>query len=153
YLKPALKRSNVSLVTGAFVRRVLFEGRRAVGVEFERGGQIETARASAEVILSASSINSPRLLLLSGVGDGAELSALGIPVVADRPGVGRNLQDHLELYIQQACTQPITLYKHWNPFSKAVIGAQWLFTGTGLGASNHFEACAFIRSRAGVKYP
>src|SRR5690606_18083656 len=92
-------------------------------------------------------------LLLSGVGDGAELSALGIPVVADRPGVGRNLQDHLELYIQQACTQPITLYKHWNPFSKAVIGAQWLFTGTGLGASNHFEACAFIRSRAGVKYP
>jgi len=153
YLKPALKRDNVRLLTGVTARRILFDGTRAIGVDYARGGRIETAQASAEVIVAASAINSPRLLMLSGIGDAAALSRLGIDVVAHRPGVGQNLQDHLELYIQQACTQPITLYRHWNPVSKALIGAQWLFTGTGLGASNHFEACAFIRSRAGVEYP
>ena len=153
YLRPALKRPNIHLFTGVTVTRVLFEGTRATGVEFRRGGRLERVSASAEVILAASSINSPKILMLSGIGDGAALSALGLPVLANRPGVGANLQDHLELYIQQACTQPITLYKHWNLISKAMIGAQWLFTGTGLGASNHFEACAFIRSRAGIEYP
>ena len=153
YLRPALKRSNIHLFTGVTVTRVLFEGTRATGVEFRRGGRLERVSASAEVILAASSINSPKILMLSGIGDGAALSALGLPVLANRPGVGANLQDHLELYIQQACTQPITLYKHWNLISKAMIGAQWLFTGTGLGASNHFEACAFIRSHAGIEYP
>ncbi|MBB98119.1 MAG: choline dehydrogenase [Rhodobacteraceae bacterium] len=153
YLKPALKRANVRLLTGVNARRIVIENGRATGVEFTRGNGVETAQASAEVIVAASAINSPRLLMLSGIGDGAALSELGIETVAHRPGVGQNLQDHLELYIQQTCTQPITLYKHWNLVSKALIGAQWLFTGTGLGASNHFEACAFIRSRAGIEYP
>jgi choline dehydrogenase len=153
YLKPALKRANVTLLTGVNARRIVIENGRATGVEFTRGNGIETAHASAEVIVAASAINSPRLLMLSGIGNGEALSELGIETVAHRPGVGQNLQDHLELYLQQTCTQPITLYKHWNLVSKALIGAQWLFTGTGLGASNHFEACAFIRSRAGIEYP
>ncbi|WP_420335727.1 choline dehydrogenase [Roseibium sp.] len=153
YLKPALKRGNLDLIKGALVRKVLIENNRAVGVEFETGGEIREARATREVILAASSINSPKILMLSGIGPAAQLSELGIDVVADRPGVGANLQDHLELYIQQACSQPITLYKHWNLFSKAMIGAQWLFFKNGLGASNQFESCAFIRSKAGVKYP
>ncbi len=101
------------------------------------------------MILAASSINSPKLLMLSGIGPAAHLAEHGIEVVADRPGVGANLQDHLELYMQYAARQPITLYKHWNLWGKARIGAQWLFTGPGLGASNQFEACGFIRSRAG----
>jgi len=153
YLKPALKRGNLTLIKGALVRKVLIENNRAVGVEFETGGEIREAKAEREVILSASSINSPKILMLSGIGPADQLSDLGIDVVADRPGVGANLQDHLELYIQQACIQPITLYKHWNLFSKALIGAQWLFFKNGLGASNQFESCAFIRTKAGVKYP
>lgn len=152
YLKPSLKRQNLDLIK-CFARRVVIEEGRATGVEIERGGKIEVVKARREVILAASSINSPKLLMLSGVGPAAHLAEHGIEVVADRPGVGQNLQDHLELYIQQACIQPITLYKHWNLFSKAVIGAQWLFTKTGLGASNQFESAAFLRSRPGVEYP
>ena len=152
YLKPALKRPNIDLIQ-CFVRRIIIEDGAATGVEIERGGQIETVWASREIILAASSINSPKILMLSGIGEGTKLRELGIEVVADRPGVGGNLQDHLELYIQQACTQPITLFKHWNLFSKALIGAQWLFFKTGLGASNQFESAAFIRSKAGVEYP
>ncbi|MDH5555767.1 MAG: choline dehydrogenase [Alphaproteobacteria bacterium] len=152
YLKTALKRPNASLQRG-LVRRVLFEGKRAVGVEYERGGRIETVRARREVIIAASSINSPKLLKLSGIGPAAELKQHGIEIVADRPGVGENLQDHLELYMQMECTQPITLYKHLNLFSKAMIGAQWLFFRKGHGTTNHFESAAFIRSKAGVKYP
>ncbi|GGB53397.1 oxygen-dependent choline dehydrogenase [Roseibium aquae] len=153
YLKPALKRPNVELIKGALARRILIENKRATGVEYELGGEIIEAKAAREVILAASSINSPKILMQSGIGPADHLAEHGIDVVADRPGVGRNLQDHLELYIQQACSQPITLYKHWNPISKALIGAQWLFFKTGLGASNQFESCAFIRSKAGVKYP
>jgi choline dehydrogenase len=152
YLKPALKRSNVSLHRG-LARRVVFEGRRAIGVEYQRGGRIETARARREVILAASSINSPKLLKLSGIGAAADLRRHGIEVVADRPGVGANLQDHLELYLQMECLQPITLYRHLNIVSKALIGAQWLFLRSGHGATNHFESAAFVRSAAGVKYP
>ncbi|WP_236898183.1 choline dehydrogenase [Devosia sp. SL43] len=152
YLKPALKRPNLQLVK-CFARKVVIQNGRAVGVEIERGGQIEVVRAKREVIVAASSINSPKILLLSGIGAGAELAEHGIPVVADRAGVGANLQDHMELYIQQASIQPITLYKYWNLFGKALIGAQWLFFKNGLGASNQFESAAFIRSKAGVKYP
>jgi len=152
YLKPALKRPNLTLLK-CLARRIVIEQGRAVGVEIERGGQVEVVRARREVIVAASSINSPKLLLLSGIGPAAQLAAHGIPLVADRPGVGANLQDHMELYIQQASTQPITLYKHWNLLGKALIGAQWLFFKNGLGASNQFESAAFIRSRAGVKYP
>jgi len=153
YLKPALKRGNVELVKGALARKILFDAKRATGVEYEVGGEIIEAKAAREVILAASSINSPKILMQSGIGPAVHLAEHGIEVVADRAGVGQNLQDHLELYIQQACSQPITLYKHWNPISKALIGAQWLFFKKGLGASNQFESCAFIRSKAGVKYP
>jgi choline dehydrogenase len=152
YLRPALKRGNVELVR-AFARKVVIENGRAVGVEVTRGGQTEVIRAASEVIVAASSINSPKLLLLSGIGPAAELAAHGIAVVADRPGVGKNLQDHLEIYMQYSSKQPVTLYKYWNLWGKAIVGAQWLFTKTGLGASNQFEACAFIRTREGIEYP
>ncbi len=152
YLRPALKRKNVNLVKG-FARKVVIENHRAVGVEVELRKQIQIVRAKREIILAASSINSPKLLMLSGIGPAAHLKANGIDVVADRPGVGQNLQDHLELYIQQESIQPITLHSVLNPFSKALIGAEWLFFKTGLGATNHFEAAAFVRSKAGVDYP
>ena len=152
YLRPALKRRNVSLVKG-FARRVIVENQRAVGVEIEAHKQIQIVRARREVIVAASSINSPKILMLSGIGPAEHLRENGIAVVADRPGVGRNLQDHMELYIQQESLLPITLNSVLNPFSKALIGAQWLFFKSGLGATNHFEAAAFVRSRAGVDYP
>ncbi|MEZ5913955.1 MAG: choline dehydrogenase, partial [Paracoccaceae bacterium] len=152
YLRPALKRENCTLIR-AFARRVVIEDGRATGVEVSRGGRVEVIRARREVILAASSINSPKLLMLSGIGPAAHLAEHGIPLVADRPGVGQNLQDHLEVYFQIASKQPITLYRYWNLFWKGVIGAQWLVTKTGLGASNNFESCGFIRSRAGVEYP
>ncbi len=152
YLRPAMKAGNVSLIR-AFARRVVIENGRAVGVEVERGGQIEVIRAAEEVIVSASSINSPKILMLSGIGDAAHLAEHQIPLVAHRPGVGANLQDHLEIYMQFQSRQPITLYKYWNLWGKALIGAQWLLTRKGLGASNQFEACGFIRSAAGVEYP
>lgn len=152
YLKPARKTGNVQVIR-AFARKVVTEQGRATGVEVERGGQIEVVRADVEVILAASSINTPKLLMLSGIGAAAHLKEHGIAVVADRPGVGANLQDHLEIYMQFASKLPITLYKYWNLWGKAIIGAQWLFTGKGLGASNQFESCAFIRSDKGVDYP
>lgn len=152
YLKPALKRENCSLIR-AMAQKVVFDEGRAIGVEIKRGDQLETVRANREVIIAASSINTPKLLMLSGIGPSEHLSEHGIGVVADRPGVGQNLQDHLELYMQMAASQPITLYKYWNLWGKALIGAQWLFTRKGMGASNQFESAAFIRSKAGVSYP
>ncbi|MCK4204534.1 choline dehydrogenase [Brucella pituitosa] len=152
YLKPALKRPNVKLVKG-LARKIVLEGKRAVGVEIEAGRTFSTIRARREVIIAASSINSPKLLMLSGIGPATQLKEHGIDVVADRPGVGQNLQDHLEVYIQQECTQPITLYSKLNLFSKAMIGAQWLFFKSGDGATNHFESAAFVRSKAGIEYP
>ncbi|KAA8610131.1 choline dehydrogenase [Salipiger aestuarii] len=152
YLRPALKRENCNLIR-AFARRIIIENGRATGVEVERGGKIEVIGALAEVILAASSLNSPKLLMLSGIGPGAELAQHGIDVVADRAGVGKNLQDHLELYIQAAASQPVSLYKYWNLRGKAYVGARWLLNRTGPGASNQFESAAFIRSRAGVEYP
>ncbi|NBR52202.1 MAG: choline dehydrogenase [Rhodobacteraceae bacterium] len=152
YLRPAMKTGNCTLIR-AFARRVVIEEGRATGVEVERGGKIEVIGAGREVIVAASSINSPKILMLSGIGPAAHLKEHGIDVIADRPGVGQNLQDHLELYIQQAATQPVSLFKYWNLWSKAIIGARWLFTKTGLGASNQFESAAFVRSKAGVEYP
>ena len=153
YLKPALQRRNLKLKAHAHVRRVIIERGRATGVEYETGGAARRVRARREVILAASSINSPKLLMLSGIGPGEHLREHDIEVVADRPGVGANLQDHLEIYLQVKCRQPITLYRHWNLFSKALIGLRWLLFRDGLGATNHFESCGFIRSRAGVQYP
>jgi choline dehydrogenase len=152
YLKPALKRDNCTLIRG-MARKVVIKDGRATGVEIKRGRKVEVISAKREVILAASSLNSPKLLMLSGIGPAEHLAEHGIEVVADRPGVGQNLQDHLEVYMQFASKQPITLYKYWNLFGKAMIGAQWLFTKTGLGASNQFESAAFIRSREGIEYP
>ncbi|WP_456303601.1 GMC family oxidoreductase N-terminal domain-containing protein [Acetobacter papayae] len=153
YLRPALSRKNLSLETHARVMRLVFEGRRAVGVVYRQGNQEFTVRARREVILSGGSINSPQLLKLSGIGPAQELREHGISVLADRPGVGENLQDHLEFYFQVACTQPITLYSAMGPLAKLGIGLRWLARKDGLGASNHFESCGFIRSRAGIEYP
>lgn len=155
YLKPALRRPNVRLRSRVTTTRIVFEGRRAAGVAFRaRPGGAETiVRAKREVVLAAGSINSPVLLMLSGVGPGADLARLGIPVVADRPGVGQNLQDHMEFYFQVECREPITLYSAMSPLAKARIGLRWLLRRDGLGATNHFESCGFIRSRAGVKWP
>ena len=150
YLRPAQATGRVRVVRGE-VARVRFDAEnRATGVELLGGRAL---RARAEVILAASSINTPKLLMLSGIGPGAHLAEHGIALRADRPGVGQNLQDHLELYLQYAARQPVTLYKYWNLPGKAWVGAQWLFARRGPGASNQFEACAFIRSRAGIDYP
>ncbi|MFY9211519.1 MAG: choline dehydrogenase [Aestuariivita sp.] len=149
YLRPALKSAHCDLVRG-LVERVVIEEGRAKGVALA-GGQIIHARR--DVIIAASAINSPKILMLSGIGPAAHLAEHGIRLIADRPGVGGNLQDHLEMYVQYSSLQPITLYKHWNWVSKALIGAQWLLTKKGFGASNQFESCGFIRSRAGVEYP
>jgi choline dehydrogenase len=153
YLRPAMKRPNLEVRTKIAVSRVVFDGRRAVGVAYRRGAGEHVVHARREVILAGGSINSPQLLKLSGVGPGEELRAHGIDVVHDAPAVGENLQDHLEFYFQMACKQPITLYGAMNPFAKALIGLRWLLRHDGLGATNHFETCGFIRSRAGEKYP
>ncbi|WP_407493596.1 choline dehydrogenase [Pseudooceanicola sp. MF1-13] len=152
YLKPALQRDTCDLIR-ALARRVVMQDGRAVGVEVERGGRVEVVTARKEVILAASSINSPKLLMLSGIGPAAHLSEHGIDVVADRAGVGQNLQDHLELYVQAAASQPVSLYKYWNLLGKAYVGARWLMNRSGPGASNQFESAAFVRSHAGVDYP
>lgn len=152
YLRPALRRKNCILVRG-LAQKIVIENGRAIGVQIEKAGQAETIHAKEEVIVSASSINSPKLLMLSGIGPAQELAKHGIDVIADRPGVGQNLQDHLEMYIQMTAIKPVSLYKYWNLFMKGLIGAQWLFTKTGIGASNQFESAAFIRSQAGVEYP
>jgi choline dehydrogenase len=152
YLRPALKRGNVRLVRGE-ASRVHFSGARAIGVEIGTAGNARLVRAHREVVIAASAINSPKLLLLSGIGPAEELLAHGIAVKADRPGVGRNLQDHLEVYVQYECLQPITLNAKFGLLSKARVGAEWLFLKRGDGATNHFEAGAFVRSRAGVDYP
>ncbi|KJZ19728.1 choline dehydrogenase [Loktanella sp. S4079] len=152
YLRPALKRPNCN-ITRAFARRIVIENGRAIGVEISRGSKIEVIKANVEVIVAASSLNSPKLLMLSGIGPADHLAEHGIEVVADRPGVGQNLQDHLELYIQQAATKPVTLFSYWNLRGKAKIGLEWLLWKTGLGSSNQFESAGFIRSDKGVDYP
>jgi len=153
YLRPAMKRQNLKVETRALASQVVFEGRRAVGVRYTQGGTERVVRARREVIVSAGSIASPQLLKLSGVGPGAELQQLGIPVVHDLPGVGENLQDHLEFYFQVACKEPVTLYSVMNPFAKLKLGVEWVLFKSGLGATNHFETCGFLRSRAGIPYP
>ncbi|WP_412507602.1 choline dehydrogenase [Roseovarius sp. SYSU LYC5161] len=152
YLRPALGAGGCTLLRGLVTRVVIEEG-RAVGVEARTGGRRQVIRAREEVILAASAINSPKLLMLSGIGPAAHLAEHGIDVVADRPGVGANLQDHLELYIQMAASQPVSLFRYWNLAGKAWVGLQWLLGKRGPGASNQFESCGFIRSAAGVEYP
>jgi choline dehydrogenase len=148
YLHPVRKRENLEVRCRQLVTRVLFEGDRAVGVE--AGGKVERAR---EVVLCGGAINSPQLLQLSGVGNAAELSALGVQVVADLPGVGENMQDHLEVYVQHACTQPVSMQPATRWRNRPMVGARWLFLRSGPGATNHFEAGGFIRSNDELAYP
>lgn len=153
YLRRALKRSNLTLLTGIVAHKVLLEGKTAYGVEYEKSGQIVQVYADQEVILSAGPIGSVQLLQLSGIGDRATLKHAGVELKHELPGVGENLQDHLEVYFQYECKQPITLNSKLGLVSKGLIGAEWLLKRTGLGATNHFESCAFIRSRKGLKWP
>jgi choline dehydrogenase len=148
YLHPVMKRPNLEVRTRAFVSRIVFEGERAVGVEV--GGDVVRAR---EVILCGGAINSPQLLQLSGVGNAAELASLGIRVVADLPDVGEHLQDHLEVYVQHECTQPVSMQPALKWRNRPMVGAKWLFGRRGPGATNHFEAGGFIRSNDEVAYP
>lgn len=149
YLEPVLERPNLEIRDRTMIARILFDGTRAVGVQTAGGDVIH----AGEVILCAGAFNSPQLLQLSGIGPADLLRDLGIDVVADLPGVGENLQDHLEIYLQQACTQPVSLYPALKPWRQGLIGLQWYLTGTGLGASNHFEAGGFIRSNPECSYP
>ncbi|MFD1008777.1 choline dehydrogenase [Oceanisphaera ostreae] len=153
YLRPAMDRPNLTVITHALVHKVLLEGKQAVGVRFERQGQVQDVRAGKEVILSAGSIGSPHLLQLSGIGARDTLQAAGIELKHELPGVGENLQDHLEFYFQFRCKQPISLNGQLSPWSKFKIGTRWLLKKDGLGATNHFESCGFIRSKAGVEWP
>jgi choline dehydrogenase len=153
YLRPAMQRHNLTIRTHALATKILFDGLRAAGVRYLRGDTEAVANTRCEVILAAGSINSPQLLKLSGIGPALELASHGITVVRNLAGVGENLQDHLEFYFQVACKEPISLYSAMNPIAKGLIGARWLLRHDGLGATNHFESCGFIRSRAGITYP
>jgi choline dehydrogenase len=153
YLRPAMRRRNVKVLTCALATRIVFDGRRVTGLEYRRGQTEERVTVGRELILAGGPINSPQLLKLSGVGPAAELREFGLAVVHDLPGVGENLQDHLEFYFQVACKEPITLYSSIKPLAKALIGARWLLRKDGLGATNHFESCGFIRSQPGIEYP
>lgn len=153
YLKPASRRVNVRVIKHALVDRLVIENRRIVGVLFSRNGKAMRAQAKRDVILSAGSIMSPVILKRSGIGPAQELKEHGIEVAADRRQVGANLMDHLEVYFQMECCQPVTLYSKMHFAKKALIGAQWILTRKGLGATNHFESGGHIRSRAGIVYP
>uniref|UniRef100_A0A665U690 Choline dehydrogenase n=1 Tax=Echeneis naucrates TaxID=173247 RepID=A0A665U690_ECHNA len=153
YLRPVLGRANLKAEVRCLTTKILFDGNRAVGVEYIQNGQKKRVFADKEVILSGGAINSPQLLMLSGVGNADDLKKLGIAVVQHLPGVGSNLQDHLELYVQQQCTQPITLYKAQKPFHMVKIGLEWLTVFTGYGATAHLESGGFIRSRPHVTHP
>ncbi|NOI80266.1 choline dehydrogenase [Vibrio tubiashii] len=153
YLRRALKRTNLTLVKGVVARKVIIRQGKAIGVEYEKSGKIIQTLAQKEVISSAGSIGSPQLLQLSGIGPKSVLDKAGVQVELDLAGVGQNLQDHLEVYFQYHCNQPITLNSKLGLMSKAKIGTEWILTRKGLGATNHFESCAFIRSRKGLKWP
>ena len=152
YLHPVMKRKNLTVKTRAMVTKVLFDGKRATGVEAIIKGKKQIFSAH-EVILCGGAINTPQILQISGVGNAHELSALGIDVVADLPGVGENLQDHLEVYVQYACKKPVSMQPMLKLWRRPFIGARWLFFRSGPGATNHFEAGGFTRSNSDVKYP
>jgi choline dehydrogenase len=153
YLHPVSSRPNLEVRTRAMVNRILFEGTQAVGVEYAHGPGSSRRVDAGEVILCGGAINTPQTLQLSGVGNPDELGALDIPVVHDLPGVGEHLQDHLEVYVQHACTQPVSVAPGLKNWRKPFIGAEWLFFRSGLGATNHFEAGGFVRSNDDVAYP
>ncbi len=152
YMRPALQRENLEVRHSTLTEKILFDGKRAIGVMISRNGRRETV-TGGEIILSGGAINSPQLLMLSGIGPASHLAEHDIPVVADLPGVGANLQDHLEIYVQMGCRQPITLYSALSLVGRAKIGLEWLLFRRGPGASNLFESGGFIRSKAGVEHP
>ncbi|HSG15647.1 MAG TPA: choline dehydrogenase [Anaerolineae bacterium] len=153
YLHPVMKRANLEVLTRAFVARILFEGQRAIGVEVVVGNRRSRKLYAGDIICCGGAINSPQLLQLSGVGQAGELEALGIPVVQDLPGVGENLQDHLEVYVQHSCKQPVSMYPALKWYNQPWIGIKWLFFRSGPAATNHFEAGGFVRSNDDVAYP
>jgi len=153
YLRPAMKRSNLTVVTHALVHKVLLEGKKAVGVRYEVKGQLTDQLCNKEVLLSAGSIGSPHILQLSGIGKTETLKEAGIELHHELPGVGENLQDHLEFYFQFKCLKPISLNGKIDPLNKLLIGMRWILNKSGLGATNHFESCGFIRSKASLEWP
>lgn len=153
YLKPAMSRPNLTVITHAMTRRILLDGKRATGVEYDHQGQRHVARAHREVLVSAGPIAAPHLLQRSGIGPGAVLQKAGVAVLHDLPGVGENLQDHSEVYIQYACKEPITLNGKMGLWSRFMIGAEWILFKRGLSVSNHFESGGFIRSDASLQWP
>ena len=153
YLKPAMSRPNLTVITHAMTRRILLDGKRATGVEYDHDGQRHVAKARREVLVSAGPIAAPHLLQRSGIGPGAVLQKAGVPVLHDLPGVGENLQDHSEVYIQYACKEPITLNGKMGLFSRFLIGAEWVLFKRGLSITNHFESGGFIRSDASLASP
>ena len=153
YLHPVRSRPNLEVRTRTFVTRIVFEGSRAVGVEVTRARGSPRLIRAGEVIVCGGAINTPQTLQLSGVGDAEALRTLGIDVVHDLPGVGENLQDHLEVYVQHACTQPVSMAPYLKWRYRPWIGFQWLFFRRGPGATNHFEGGGFVRSNADVRYP
>lgn len=152
YLHPVKNRKQLTVITRAAASRILFQGKRAVGVEYTKGKNTERVYGR-EIISCGGAINSPQLLQLSGIGNAAELRKLGIDVMADLPGVGENLQDHLELYVQYACKQPVSMYPALKWYNQPKIGYDWLFHRKGAAATNHFEAGGFIRGNDRVEYP
>ncbi len=152
YLYPVMSRPNLTVATRAYATKIIFDGTRAVGVEFQHQGKMKRVRA-AEIVLSGGAINSPQLLQLSGVGSAAELAPLGIDVVADLPGVGENLQDHLEVYVQYGSKLPVSVAPALKWRNRPVVGAKWLFLRSGPGATNHFEGGGFACSNDDVTYP
>jgi choline dehydrogenase len=147
------QRANLTILRKVQVEKVLLDGKRAVGVQFTQGGQSQSVNAKLEVILSAGSVGSPQLLQVSGIGDTEVLDKAGVATVEHLPGVGKNLQDHLEVYFQYRCKEPISLNSKLNYWNMFLIGARWILRRDGLGATNHFESCGFIRSRAGLAWP
>ncbi|MBR9796686.1 MAG: choline dehydrogenase, partial [Gammaproteobacteria bacterium] len=153
YLATARNRPNLTVVTEAEVDKLIMSGKQVTGVRYQRRGEVSEVSARREVVLSAGSIGSPAILQRSGIGPSQVLADAGVPVQHELPGVGENLQDHLEVYFQYRCKAPITVNGHLGWLAKLRIGVQWVLTKTGLGATNHFESCGFIRSRAGLASP
>ncbi|RZV43043.1 MAG: choline dehydrogenase [Acidimicrobiales bacterium] len=153
YLDPVKSRGNLDIIDQALVQKLILNGKKVVGVQFERNGKTASIMTSGEVVLSAGAIGSPAILQMSGIGPKKVLNDAGVDQVHELPGVGENLQDHLEVYFQFRCKQNISLNNKLGLFAKALIGIRWVIFKTGLGATNHFESCAFIRSKPGIRSP
>ena len=153
YLKPVLHRKNLTVLMHALTKKLVLEGKKAVGIEYEREAQTRVVKANREIILSAGSIGSPHIMQMSGIGPTQVLKNAGIEVLHELPGVGENLNDHLESVVQYETSLPVSLNRHMGPIGKFLIGTRWYFFKSGLGATNHFESTGFIRTRAGLKWP